>query len=338
MFGMVERGEQARLAQQLAEVEVLPVRNLDRDLLVDPGVFREVDGAEAAAAERREDAVLPEGLAAEEHLMAVYRSSVTVRLPRAHRMLPMLPDCTRRCRSAASASRCPTTKPSTCRACCGSGSAPRSTSSTGAAAMWRAAVVERGKRDARRVRPLERRRAGARDARPRHAAPCSVLKGDKMDDVVRDAVMLGVAAIQPMVSARTEIALAALAKAQPRGALAAHRRVVGEAVRPGGGAARFAGAADLLDVTWRAGASGHAAHAAWSPRRRRARVVTVRDVPRRGGRRPASGPRRRLDRRRSGGRCRDAGAACCRSGARTLRADAVPLVALTALLTTWSEL
>ena len=63
---MAEAGEQARLAQQLAEVEALPVRNLDRDLLVDPGVLREVDGAEAAAAERRDDLVLAEGLTPEE--------------------------------------------------------------------------------------------------------------------------------------------------------------------------------------------------------------------------------------------------------------------------------
>ena len=38
----------------------------------------------------------------------------------------------------------------------------------------------------------------------------SVLKGEKMDDVVRDSVMLGVAAIQPIVSARTETTVAAL--------------------------------------------------------------------------------------------------------------------------------
>src|SRR5207244_13150197 len=38
----------------------------------------------------------------------------------------------------------------------------------------------------------------------------AALKGDKMDDVVRDAVMLGVAAIQPMVTARTEVTVAAL--------------------------------------------------------------------------------------------------------------------------------
>jgi 16S rRNA (uracil1498-N3)-methyltransferase len=38
----------------------------------------------------------------------------------------------------------------------------------------------------------------------------AVLKGDKMDDVVRDAVMLGVAAVQPLVTKRTEITVAAV--------------------------------------------------------------------------------------------------------------------------------
>ena len=38
----------------------------------------------------------------------------------------------------------------------------------------------------------------------------SVLKADKMDEVVRDAVMLGVAAIQPIVTKRTELTVAAL--------------------------------------------------------------------------------------------------------------------------------
>jgi 16S rRNA (uracil1498-N3)-methyltransferase len=40
----------------------------------------------------------------------------------------------------------------------------------------------------------------------------AVLKGDKMDDVVRDAVMMGVTAIQPIVTTRTEVTLAALAR------------------------------------------------------------------------------------------------------------------------------
>ena len=38
----------------------------------------------------------------------------------------------------------------------------------------------------------------------------AVLKGDKMDDVIRDAVMMGVATIQPVVTARSEVALGTL--------------------------------------------------------------------------------------------------------------------------------
>jgi 16S rRNA (uracil1498-N3)-methyltransferase len=38
----------------------------------------------------------------------------------------------------------------------------------------------------------------------------AVLKGDHRDDVVRDAVMMGVAAIQPIVTVRTEVTLEAL--------------------------------------------------------------------------------------------------------------------------------
>ena len=40
----------------------------------------------------------------------------------------------------------------------------------------------------------------------------AVLKGEKMDDIVRDAVMLGVTAIQPLVTTRAETTVAALAR------------------------------------------------------------------------------------------------------------------------------
>ena len=40
----------------------------------------------------------------------------------------------------------------------------------------------------------------------------AALKGDKMDDVVRDAVMLGAVAIQPIVTKRSETTVAALAR------------------------------------------------------------------------------------------------------------------------------
>ena len=73
------------------------------------------------------------------------------------------------------------------------------------------------------ARVVELNRSGARIAvlAPTPAAPeprlqvtlvVSVLKGDKMDDVVRDAVMLGASAIQPVVAARSEVSLAALSR------------------------------------------------------------------------------------------------------------------------------
>ena len=68
--GMAHRREQPRFLEQLGEVEALLVGNLQRDFLVDPGVFGQVHAAEAAAAERRNDAVLADGLPAEEHVRA----------------------------------------------------------------------------------------------------------------------------------------------------------------------------------------------------------------------------------------------------------------------------
>ena len=55
------------LAQQLSKVDRLFVRHLERDLLVDPRVLGEIDGSETSAADRREDFVFADDLAAEEH-------------------------------------------------------------------------------------------------------------------------------------------------------------------------------------------------------------------------------------------------------------------------------
>ena len=44
----------------------------------------------------------------------------------------------------------------------------------------------------------------------------AVLKGDKMDEVVRDAVMIGVAAIQPIVTARSEVTPSSLVRGRRR--------------------------------------------------------------------------------------------------------------------------
>ncbi len=59
------------------------------------------------------------------------------------------------------------------------------------------------------VRATEPRQAAAEPSVPLTLAQ-ALLKGDKMDRVIRDAVMLGVAAVQPFVSKRTDVPRAAL--------------------------------------------------------------------------------------------------------------------------------
>src|SRR3989304_6064543 len=70
--------QKPRLAQQLVELAVLFVGDLDRELLVDPGVADEVDGAEASASQRLQNLVLAELLAEQEHVargVTITRSS-----------------------------------------------------------------------------------------------------------------------------------------------------------------------------------------------------------------------------------------------------------------------
>ena len=68
---VAEGREQPRLAQQLAEVDALLVRDLQRDFLVDPGVLGEVDRAEASAADRRQHLVFADDLASEKHVASI---------------------------------------------------------------------------------------------------------------------------------------------------------------------------------------------------------------------------------------------------------------------------
>ena len=159
----------------------------------------------------------------------------------------------------------------------------------------------------------------------------AALKGDKMDDVVRDAVMIGVAAIQPIVTARSEIPLS---RVRDGGRVARWQRVAvssakqcGRAVIPVvnpplalGDALRGAiGAIVLVEPS------------ANAPTQR------LRDLPAR--------PRATLFIGPEGGWAPEelelaatAGATLVTLGAETLRADAAPLVAVTALRVQWSDL
>ncbi len=72
------------------------------------------------------------------------------------------------------------------------------------------ALVERAAKSGVQVIVGAVREPAAREPRVAVTLAQSVLKGDKMDDVVRDAVMMGVAAIQPIVAARSEVTLSSL--------------------------------------------------------------------------------------------------------------------------------
>jgi len=73
---------------------------------------------------------------------------------------------------------------------------------------WLARVASVVRRDVR-VQLVARADAAAEPQVPVTVAQ-AVLKGDKMDDVIRDAAMLGAAAIQPVVTTRAETTIAAL--------------------------------------------------------------------------------------------------------------------------------
>jgi 16S rRNA (uracil1498-N3)-methyltransferase len=73
----------------------------------------------------------------------------------------------------------------------------------GRGAEWRARVVTASRRDA--TVACETRTASAAEPRVRLALAQAILKGDKLEDLIRDAVMLGVTAVQPLFTQRTEV-------------------------------------------------------------------------------------------------------------------------------------
>jgi 16S rRNA (uracil1498-N3)-methyltransferase len=79
-----------------------------------------------------------------------------------------------------------------------------------------AAVVERAGKSEVLVTIRQERKPPAVEASVGVTLVQAVLKGDKMDDVIRDAVMMGVAAIQPTVTARSEVKLTTLLNGRRR--------------------------------------------------------------------------------------------------------------------------
>jgi 16S rRNA (uracil1498-N3)-methyltransferase len=169
----------------------------------------------------------------------------------------------------------------------------------------------------------------------------AVLKGDKMDDIVRDAVMLGVAAVQPVVTKRTESTVAALLRGARvdrwrRIALAStkqsKRAVVPEVLMPLTFEDAWGEPAPALSIMLVEPAVAHADAAAVAP------VVESIGVFRQ---EPAPsdvalwvGPEGGWDEREQA-YARTAGARMVSLGPRTLRADAVPVVAVSLLSFVW---
>jgi len=202
----------------------------------------------------------------------------------------------------------------------------------GRGALWRAEVVQVGRKSAA-VRTIEEIQP-APELDIHLSLVISVLKGDKMDDVVRDAVMLGVMAIQPVISDRSEISLSAMAKSAR---VARWQRIAVASVKQCGRAVvPPVHDSILLNRYWESKTVA-ARLMCLEPSAALGEVLPVQAIPRKSTADLIVGP--------EGGWTvsevaagHDSGAILMSLGQRTLRADAVPIIALTALLTTWGEL
>jgi len=190
------------------------------------------------------------------------------------------------------------------------------------------ARVEAVVRDAVRVRVMGPAPSAA-EAAVRVTLVASVLKGDKMDDVVRDAVMMGVAGIQPVVAHRSEVSVAALARGHR---LARWRRIAVASVKQCGRAVLPPVHAPLDLQDWLAHRGSDAALVLTEPAA--GGGAALRELPRSAGVELIIGP--------EGGWAAEESAAFAAAGIpavsvgqRTLRADAAPLVAMAALFEAW---
>ena len=195
---------------------------------------------------------------------------------------------------------------------------------------WRAEVAEVSKKSAalRLLEPLP----AAPEAKIAITLAVAVLKGDKMDDVVRDAVMLGVRAIQPLITERAETSAAALERGHrvdrwQRIAIASAKQC-GRAVVPS------IEQPLALPASVAAAGGGRIVFVEPGPD---VTPIRIQDVSAPANATLFIGP--------EGGwtaqelqAAHAAGASLVTMGGLTLRADAMPIVALTAVRTLWEDL
>ncbi|HQZ40057.1 MAG TPA: RsmE family RNA methyltransferase [Vicinamibacterales bacterium] len=157
----------------------------------------------------------------------------------------------------------------------------------------------------------------------------SVLKGDKMDAVVRDATMMGVTTLQPVVSARSETTRAALARGQrvPR-----WQRIALSSIKQCGRAIAPEIRPTLTLPDWLRQPRSGAGVVLVEPVAGQGRAMS--DVPRQASAALLVGP--------EGGwtagelaAIQEAGLTPVSLGGRTLRADVAPVAALAALFEAW---
>lgn len=165
----------------------------------------------------------------------------------------------------------------------------------------------------------------------------AVLKGDKMDDIVRDAVMMGVAAIQPMVTARTEAPRAAIDRGRRRERW--QRIAISSAKQCGRAVVPEIGERQTFDEIARALAGTRLL----SPALMLVEPGAAPGAVRLGDLDPEPPAQATVLVGPEGGWTPqevEQGSTCCRLitlGGRTLRADAMPIIALAALFARWKE-
>jgi 16S rRNA (uracil1498-N3)-methyltransferase len=197
--------------------------------------------------------------------------------------------------------------------------------------LWRAEVVRVNKRSAT-VRLIERGQAEP-ESRVPITLVSSVLKADKMDGVVRDAVMLGVTAIQPIVTERAEVTLSAIGRGHR---VARWRRIAVASIKQCGRAVLPPVAEAVTLDAYLARPTAEIRLVCVEPSADDG-ARSVHDVPKNDGAHIIVGPEGGWSPAEIATMVK-AGVILMSLGRRTLRADAAPIVALTALLTAWREL
>ena len=185
---------------------------------------------------------------------------------------------------------------------------------------------------------LDAAREAAREARVALTLAQAVLKGDKMDDVVRDAVMIGVAAIQPIVTTRTEVTRSALEKGSRVGRW--HRVAISSAKQCGRAVVPAIREPLTLETLLRATASERSSGSTLMLVEPgvSSRTIALGDLD------PAPPPEATLMIGPEGGWTPEEIQAAAGSsrmltlGGRTIRADAMAAVAIAALFAKWGEL